>query len=172
MGGTELLNPLKVIVSLKKLQELHCSIYLLTDGAVSNTEAVVELIRQNSQNCSVNTFGIGSGADEILIKNCAKAGRGHYTFIDKLEEIETKVIDSLTKDFYEYMTVKDIRVYDDKNKVYRDLSSKSKINDISHGENVEILEIFEDTPLRFNRLEVVIYDPNTKQEVKHEISLT
>jgi len=82
------------------------------------------------------------------------------------------VIDSLTKDFYEYLTVKDIRVYDDKNKVYRDLSSKSKINDISHGENVEILEIFEDTPLRFNRLEVVIYDPNTKQEVKHEISLT
>ncbi len=95
----------------------------MTDGAVSNTEAIVKLIRQNSQNFTVNTFGIGSGADEILIKNCAKAGNGHYSFIDKLEEIERKVIDSLTKDFYEYLTVKNIRVYDDKYKIYRDLSS-------------------------------------------------
>lgn len=105
--------------------------YLLTDGAVANTEAVVDLIRKNNQNCSVNTFGIGSGADENLIINCAKAGRGHFTFIDKLEEIETKVIDSLTKDFYEYLTVKDIRVYDDKHKAYHDLSHKT--SDLSHG---------------------------------------
>jgi hypothetical protein len=48
-----------------------------------------------------------------------------------LEEIETKVIDSLTKDFYEYLTVKEIRVYDDKFKAYRDFSHK--FSDISHG---------------------------------------
>jgi hypothetical protein len=87
-------------------------VYLLTDGAVFNTELVVDLIRNNNQNSQVNTFGLGSGADEDLIKNCAKAGRGHYTFIYKLDEIESKVIDALTKDFYEYLTVKEIRVHD------------------------------------------------------------
>ena len=131
MGGTELLNPLNDLVKLKGSDKLPRCLYLLTDGAVFNTEAVVDLIRKNNQNCQVNTFGIGSGADENLIRNCAKAGRGHFTFIDKLEEIETKVIDSLTKDFYEYLSVKQIRVYDDKFQVYRDLSHK--FSDISHG---------------------------------------
>lgn len=141
MGGTELLDPLKDIVSVKGAKDLPRCLYLLTDGAVFNTEEVVNLISINNQNCSVNTFGIGSGADENLIKNCAKAGRGHYTFIDKLQEIESKVIDALTKDFYEYLTVKDIRVFDDKNNIYRDLSYNTK--DLSHGQNVEIIDTFD-----------------------------
>jgi len=39
------------------------------------------------------------------------------------------------------LTVKDIRVFDDKTKVYRDLSHKT--TDICHGDNVEIIETFE-----------------------------
>ncbi len=170
MGGTELLNPLKEIVSMKAAKDLPRCLYLLTDGAVFNTEEVVNLIRVNNQNCSVNTFGIGSGADENLIKNCAKAGRGHFTFIDKLQEIETKVIDALTKDFYEYLTVKDIRVFDDQNKIYKDLSCKTK--DLSHGENVEIIETFDKSPfMKFNRLEIIVHDPNTKQDNKQVVNL-
>lgn len=142
---------------------------MLTDGAVFNTKEVVDLVRANNQNCSVNTFGIGSGADEELIKDCAKAGRGHYTFIYNLDEIESKVIDSLTKDFYEYLSVKDIRVYDDKTKVYRDLSHK--YSDLCHGQNVEIIDTFEESPLRFNRLEVIVHDPNTKKDFKQVINL-
>jgi hypothetical protein len=92
---------------------------------------VVNLVRANNQKLSVNTFGIGSGADEDLIKNCAKAGRGHFAFIYNLEEIESKVIDSLTKDFYEYLTVKEIKVFDDKLKVYKELTHK--YTDLSHG---------------------------------------
>jgi hypothetical protein len=54
----------------------------------------------------VHTFGIGSGASTELIKNCAKAGHGHYTFINDLNEIEKKVMESLQKDFLEYITIK------------------------------------------------------------------
>jgi predicted transcriptional regulator len=57
-----------------------------------------------------------------------------------LHDIETKVIEALTKDFYEYLSVKEIRVFDDKTNVYRDLSHQ-KI-DISHGENIEVIETF------------------------------
>jgi hypothetical protein len=48
MGGTELLNPLKAIVSVKGGKDLPRCLYLLTDGAVFNTEEVVSLIRANN----------------------------------------------------------------------------------------------------------------------------
>jgi hypothetical protein len=48
MGGTELLNPLNDLVKLKGSDQLPRCLYLLTDGAVFNTEAVVDLIRKNN----------------------------------------------------------------------------------------------------------------------------
>ena len=70
----------------KKIQTL---IYLLTDGAVSNTQALVDLVQANcsgyKSRVKVHTLGIGSGADEKLIKGCALAGRGNFTFIHKTE---------------------------------------------------------------------------------------
>jgi hypothetical protein len=48
MGGTELLDPLKAIVSVKGSKDLPRCLYLLTDGAVFNTEAVIDLIKQNN----------------------------------------------------------------------------------------------------------------------------
>jgi len=158
-------------VSEKKDQDLPRCLYLLTDGAVSNTEDVVNLIKANNQNCSVNTFGIGSGADESLIKNSAKAGRGHYTFIHQLHEIETKVIDALTKDFYEYLTVKELKVYDDKNLVFKNLMPSNI--DLSHGEALNIIEKLDLTPEKYvyNRMEIVIHDPNTKRDFMESINI-
>jgi hypothetical protein len=60
----------------------------------------------------VHTFGIGSGASTELIKDCAKAGQGYYSFIYKLEEIETKVIESLQKDYFDYLSIKNAAVLD------------------------------------------------------------
>jgi hydrogenase maturation factor len=74
---------------------------------------VVNLIKENNEFCQVNTFGVGSHVDTSLIKNCAKAGRGHYTFIEDGQNIERKVIEALTKDFIELLEVQHIRVYDD-----------------------------------------------------------
>jgi hypothetical protein len=65
---------------------------LLTDGGIGNTELLVDLIRKNRGKCNVHTFGIGSGASTELIKNCAAAGSGHYSFIYQLNEIEKRVM--------------------------------------------------------------------------------
>jgi hypothetical protein len=62
----------------------------------------------------VNTFGIGSSVDQNFIKRCAKAGKGHFYFIKDYEEIKTKVIESLNKNYFEYLSVKEIRAYDEK----------------------------------------------------------
>ena len=95
MGGTEILKPLLEIYKQDVDLYLPRHIYLLTDGAVSNTEMVVSLIRNYRDISTVHTFGIGSGVSTELVKNCALAGKGHYTFIDNLEEIETKVMQSI-----------------------------------------------------------------------------
>jgi len=57
-------------------------IYLLTDGAVMNAEKVIDLVKNSCTGKSrLHTFGIGSGADERLIKGCAFAGKGNFSFI-------------------------------------------------------------------------------------------
>jgi len=73
---------------------------LLTDGAVHNNGAIIELIKQHctvDNNIRLHTFGVGSGADERLIKGCAFAGMGNFSFIYNTEEIEQKVIESMSK---------------------------------------------------------------------------
>jgi hypothetical protein len=65
-----------------------------------------------STNTKVQTFGVGNGADERLIKGCAFAGLGNFTFIYKDEEIEEKVIDSLCRTRLEYLLVLEAAIYD------------------------------------------------------------
>ena len=89
------MEPMRDVLTQELDKSLPRHVYLLTDGAVSNTQEILSLIRDHRDRCRVHTFGIGSGASTELIKDCAKAGQGHFTFIDDLKEIERKVMDSL-----------------------------------------------------------------------------
>ena len=64
------------------------------------------MISANKSKCHVHTFGIGDGVSTELIKNCASAGHGHYSFITDLNEIEKKVIEAIQKDFLQYICVR------------------------------------------------------------------
>jgi hypothetical protein len=105
MGGTEILAPLQDIYADPVDLDLPRQIYLLTDGAVNNTKQIVELVRSHRKTCRVHTFGIGDGASSELVKECAQAGLGHYSFIDNPKDIEKKVMEALSKDFLEYLTI-------------------------------------------------------------------
>lgn len=138
MGGTEIYEPIQDLLKLEAEEGLPRHLYLLTDGAVSDTDKIVQLIKKNRDACKVHTFGIGSGASTELIKKCAQAGHGHYSFIYNLDEIEKKVIEALQKDFLEYLSVKEALILDEDRNVIRKLPEDI---DLSHGTKYEYLSL-------------------------------
>ena len=113
MGGTDILEPLTSIFSespcldppVNKLSkyffgagsphECARSIFLLTDGQVSNNEEVIKLIKENARNSRVYGFGIGDGVDTGLITDSAKAGKGRAYFASNVETLGRLVISAL-----------------------------------------------------------------------------
>lgn len=97
LGGTEVLRPLMAVLESKTNTELPRQVFLLTDGQVSNTEAVLSLVRKHSDTTRVFTFGIGAGASHHLVRGVARAGEGACEFIYPGERIEGKVLRQLEK---------------------------------------------------------------------------
>jgi hypothetical protein len=65
---------------------------VLTDGEVTNTDAVIALARQRAAAARLFTFGIGCAASHHLVRGLARAGRGVAEFIHPGERIEAKVM--------------------------------------------------------------------------------
>ena len=87
------------------------------------------MISENKSRCHVHTFGIGSGVSTELIKNCANAGHGHYSFITKPEEIEKKVMEVIQKDLLKYISIRSPQLLDENRKLINKFSEES-ISDI------------------------------------------
>jgi secreted protein with Ig-like and vWFA domain len=96
---------------------------LLTDGAVGNDSEIIELVKKNclpTNRVRLHTFGLGQGASENLIKGCAFAGIGNFSFIYKAEEIEEKVIQAVSKSKLEYLLVTKFQILDESDDVLHD----------------------------------------------------
>ncbi|XP_048374579.1 von Willebrand factor A domain-containing protein 5B1 [Sphaerodactylus townsendi] len=97
MGGTNILSPLKWIIR----QPIHRGhprlLFLLTDGAVSNTGKVIELVRNNSFSTRCYTFGIGQNACRRLVNGLAAVSKGSAEFLVEGERLQPKMIKSLKK---------------------------------------------------------------------------
>lgn len=61
MGGTEIYNPLFNLLSQKPIDGYPKQIFLLTDGGVSNTQGVINMVGNNNRYARVHTIGIGNG---------------------------------------------------------------------------------------------------------------
>ncbi|XP_028921581.2 von Willebrand factor A domain-containing protein 5B1 [Ornithorhynchus anatinus] len=97
MGGTNILSPLKWIVR----QPIHRGhprlLFLLTDGAVSNTGKVLELVRNHSFSTRCYSFGIGPNACRRLVQGLAAVSKGSAEFLAEGERLQPKMIKSLKK---------------------------------------------------------------------------
>lgn len=97
MNGTNILTPLQAAFSLPPNSSLPRSLFLLTDGAVSNRDAVIGLVEAQAKNARVHAFGIGEGVSTELVIGVAQAGNGIAEFIANPAEVKAKVINVLQK---------------------------------------------------------------------------
>ena len=85
LGGTEILTPLQAILNQPKEEGQRLKqLFILTDGAVSNSHECIRLVGAERRNTRVFTLGIGASADRHLVKGLARAGGGtafFYLFI-------------------------------------------------------------------------------------------
>jgi len=72
-------------------------VVVLTDGQVSNTDQVFDLVRRNAASAAVYTVGIGSGVSHHLVEGIAEAGGGTAEFVVGGERMEPKVIRQLRR---------------------------------------------------------------------------
>ncbi len=169
LGGTEIYEPMQDVLKEEPDPSLPRHIYLLTDGAVGNTQQIVDLIKKNRIKCHVHTFGIGSGASTELIKNCALAGHGHYSFIINVNEIEQKVIETLQKDDLEYLSIKNAAFLDAEEKT---IFSLPKDLDLTHSTKFNWLQVLPADASSAKWFDITFYDPNTDKESKQRIEVS
>lgn len=97
LGGTEILRALEHVLGAEPKAGLPRQVFVLTDGEVGNTDAVIALGRQHAAHARIFTFGIGAGASHHLVKGLARAGEGEAEFIAPGERIEAKVLRQLSR---------------------------------------------------------------------------
>jgi Ca-activated chloride channel family protein len=91
LGGTEILPALQHVLE-QPPADLPRQVVILTDGEVTNTDAVLELVRSHAAHSRVFSFGIGAGSSRHLVQGMARAGGGSAEFIAPGERIEPKVL--------------------------------------------------------------------------------
>ena len=91
-GGTEILTPFKAIFEEKPVEGCARQIFLLTDGAVSNDEKIINLVKKCAEDTRVFTLGLGSAASRHLVNGVARAGNGIPIFANLNDDLRPKVI--------------------------------------------------------------------------------
>lgn len=106
-GGTEMAKALELALNndfaaqnkvgtqgeIKALRQ----VIFMTDGAVGNEQALFELIKDRLGDNRLFTVGIGSAPNSHFMQRAAELGRGSFTYIGKMQEVEQKVVALLEK---------------------------------------------------------------------------
>ncbi len=67
-GGTEIYSPLQDIFSKEVRQGFVRQVFVLTDGAVSNDDQVITLVKRNAGNTRLFSLGLGNSASRSAIE--------------------------------------------------------------------------------------------------------
>ncbi len=92
LGGTEILAPLETVLKAEQHAELPRVLLVLTDGDVTNTDPVLELVRRHAGTTRVFAIGIGHGPSRHLLQGLARAGGGSAEFVAPGDRLEAPVL--------------------------------------------------------------------------------
>ena len=87
-GGTEVLPALRQALNSPEDKSRLQQIILLTDGQVGNEDELFELLYQRVGNRRLFTIGIGSTPNGHFMRKAAEFGRGTFTYVGKVDEVE------------------------------------------------------------------------------------
>ncbi len=90
-GGTEM-RPALVAALRMPAHETHLrQIIFITDGSVGYEDEMFSMIEAQLGNARLFTVGIGSAPNSWFMRKAAEAGRGTFTFISALHEVQEKM---------------------------------------------------------------------------------
>src|SRR3954468_2923957 len=91
-GGTEMLGALQAaLLNQPRTSDLVRQVIFMTDGDVGNETELVSFIRSNLGNSRLFTGGIGLAPNSNFMRNAARFGRGTFTYIGNVNEVQTKM---------------------------------------------------------------------------------
>ncbi len=90
-GGTEMAAALQLALDGSDGGVRVRQVVFLTDGAVGNEEALCNLIRERLGDTRLFTIGIGSAPNSHFMTKAAQLGRGTFTYIGRIEEVQAKM---------------------------------------------------------------------------------
>ena len=117
-GGTEMAQALNAALPRLALNTVSAEekslrqVIFMTDGSVGNESALFELIRNQIGDNRLFTVGIGSAPNSHFMQRAAELGRGTFTYIGDVDEVEQKISQLLAKIQYPVLTDLQVR-FDD-----------------------------------------------------------
>ena len=90
-GGTEMATALQAALNQTTEHAAVRQVIFLTDGSIGNEDELFRIIRQQLGNSRLFTVGIGSAPNSHFMSRAADFGRGTYTYIGKVEEVQEKM---------------------------------------------------------------------------------
>lgn len=96
-GGTEMMGAMQAALTVHDDTPRLRQVIFLTDGAVGNEDALFEYIRHHLSNSRLFTVGIGSAPNSHFMTKAAQFGRGSYTYVSQVSEVEVKMQELFAK---------------------------------------------------------------------------
>jgi Ca-activated chloride channel homolog len=90
-GGTEMRPPLERALASGEGDGRLRQVIFLTDGGVGNEEELFAIIRRSLGDRRLFTVGIGSAPNSHFMREAARYGRGTFTYIGTVSEVQDKM---------------------------------------------------------------------------------
>ena len=96
-GGTEMRSALELAFSIPPTLDALRQIVFVTDGSVGNEAELVKLISARIGGARLFTVGIGGAPNAYFMREAAAAGRGSFTFIPQIDQVNERMSDVFRK---------------------------------------------------------------------------